>query len=402
MKERLKKLYSEVFGGGKDPRCFFAPGRVNLIGEHTDYNGGHVFPCALSMGIYCAAAPREDGLIRLWSAAFPDEGVSECRLEELLCCKGAEDMKALAIGSRAKRSGWTVYPLGSLKSLADAGYSLPGGLDMVFDADLPTGSGLSSSAAMEVLALTAASALWGIELEGPEKALIAQAAENRYAGVPCGIMDQFASAMGKKDHAIFLDTQTLEYELVPLDLANSKIVIVNSMVKHSLASSAYAERRRECAEALEDIQKEVNAASLGALDEESFERAAQLIHDPVCRKRARHAVYENRRAVKAAELLRNGNIKGFGALMNASHASLRDDFEVSCPELDLLAETAQTLPGVLGARMTGGGFGGCTVNIVELSALDAFREAISSKYIEAFGKECLIYTADPSDGAGEL
>lgn len=354
----------------------FAPGRVNLIGEHTDYNGGCVFPCAIQMGITCAAARRTDGRLRFVSENFCSTGVVEYSLADL-----------------SPRGVWSDYPVGVIRALASFGYPLPQGADFCFGSDLPDGAGLSSSAALEVVTGTVLKALFSIPVTGQELALIGQFAENRFIGVNCGIMDQFASAMGRSGCAILLNAGTLAYEYAPV--GDAALVVVNSGVKHSLAASAYNDRRRECEAACSAL----GAPSLCSLTPDEFEREQHKIADPVCRTRAKHAVFENQRALDGAAALRRGDLAAFGALMNASHASLRDDYEVSCAELDFLADTAQRLDGVYGARMTGGGFGGCTVTLLEQAAVEAFCSTVRAAYRDRFGVTPAIYPITAADGA---
>ncbi len=347
MKE-IRTLFEQVFRRQPEAVCF-APGRVNLIGEHTDYNGGFVLPLAVDMGIYCAAAPRDDDKLRFYSGSFTADGIAEYSLAEL-----------------SLKGSWADYPVSVILALRAFGYPLERGCDLCFCGDLPCGAGLSSSAAIETAVCAALKELYSVPLTPQETAVICQFAENRFIGVNCGIMDQFASAAGKKGRAVLLNSHTLEYSLIPVECA--AVVIVDSGVRHSLASSAYNDRRREC---------EAAAAALGvrtlcSLSPEEFEERKRLITDPVVMKRARHVIYENRRALDAAEALKRGDAAGFGRLMNGSHISLRDDYEVSCAELDILTEKALSVGGVYGSRMTGGGFGGCTVNLIEPSAVENF------------------------------
>ncbi len=378
--------FSRLYGG-TSPRVFFAPGRVNLIGEHTDYNGGHVFPCALSLGTRCAARLREDRRLRMYSVNFPDAGIVETDLDRSAPLPGG---------------CWANYPLGVVRAFTEAGFVPDRGLDLVFGGDIPFGSGLSSSAALEVLTGVMLRGLFGFKLGNVRIALLGQAAENRFVGLSCGIMDQFASAMGKRDHAIFLDTQTLEYRYAPLDLKGAHIVIVNSMVKHALAGSSYNDRRRECEQALSDLRRKGDLPSLGALSPAQFDALENGITDPVCRRRAKHAVYENARTVAAFQALQRDDLNAFGQLMNESHISLRDDYAVSCPEIDLLTEIAWACPGVLGSRITGGGFGGCTVSIVLDEHAAEFTAAIKTQYARRTGLEAQLYTVCAGDGAREL
>ncbi len=386
MKEKLYSVFNETFGEGES-RMYFAPGRVNLIGEHTDYNGGHVFPCALTIGTYGVARKRQDGKLRFYSLNFEKDGVITGDIKELV-----PDEKA----------GWTNYPKGVMWAFEKRGFHMDCGLDLLIWGDIPNGSGLSSSASLEVLTGVILKDLYGFSVSMTEIAQIGQYSENNFNGCNCGIMDQFASAMGKKDHAIFLDTNTLEYEYAPIKLENAKIVITNSKVKHSLVDSAYNDRRRECEQALKELQTVADIKALGELSEEAFESHKHAISDEVCRKRAKHAVYENQRTIQAEAALKRGDLAAFGRYMNESHISLRDDYEVSCEETDVLAELAWQIPGVIGSRITGGGFGGCTVSIVENDAVERFREEILSGYKEKCGKTAEIYVVDVGEGARRL
>lgn len=387
MKEEVLQKFQELFGGEGDIRTYFAPGRVNLIGEHTDYNGGHVFPCALTMGTYAAARKRDDRVLRFYSMNFPEEGVIESSLDDLVC---------------RPEAGWTNYPKGVFWAFGEKGYTVPSGMDIAIYGDIPNGSGLSSSASLEVLIGVMLRDMFGFEVSQIEIALIGQFSENNFNGMNCGIMDQFASAMGKKDCAIFLNTADLSYEYASVKLENAKIVITNSNVKHSLVGSEYNVRRSQCESALKQLQKVVDIQTLGDLDIEQFETHKSAIADPVEQKRAKHAVYENQRTLEAVKALKENDIAAFGKLMNESHVSLRDDYEVSCPEMDILAEEAWKLPGVLGSRMTGGGFGGCTVSIVENDAVDGFMEKVGAAYEKRTGIKPAFYVVDIGQGAGVI
>lgn len=388
MKEKLLEKFKELFGNADDVSLYFSPGRVNLIGEHTDYNGGHVFPCALTLGTYGAARKRNDRLVHFYSMNLDHLGVIEASLDELV---------------NKKEYNWANYPFGVVWAFAEKGYTLDCGFDMVIWGNIPNGSGLSSSASLEVLTGVILKDLYGIDaLSMTDLALIGQYSENNFNGCNCGIMDQFAVAMGKKDHAIFLDTSTLNYEYAPVVLEDAKIVITNSKVKHSLVDSAYNQRRQECTDALSELQSVVEIKTLGDLDEETFEKHKDAIKDPIRQKRARHAVKENQRTIQAVAALRAGDITRFGQLMNQSHISLRDDYEVSCEEIDILVDLAWTLPGVIGSRITGGGFGGCTVSIVKNDSVDTFTESIGQAYKEKVGHEAEFYIVDIGDGAKRL
>ena len=385
MKERFIQKFQELYGKGGGIRAYFAPGRVNLIGEHTDYNGGHVFPCALTLGTYGIVRDREDRKLRFYSMNFESLGIIETSLDDLVPDEAAN---------------WTNYPKGVMWAFEKRGYKLAHGMDILIYGNIPSGSGLSSSASLEVLTGLMLKDTFGFEnLTMVEVALIGQDAENNFNGCNCGIMNQFASAMGKKDHAIFLDTNTLNYEYAPVILKDAKIVITNSKVKHSLVDSAYNDRRNECETALKELQAELPIHSLGELTQEEFELHKEAIKDPVRQRRAKHAVYENQRTIRAVEALRENDVELFGRLMNESHQSLREDYQVSCREIDILVDMAQAMPGVLGSRITGGGFGGCTVSIVRNDAVDGFISQIGKTYQEKVGHEAEFYVVDIGDGA---
>lgn len=388
MKKKLFDMFSELFGDSEGARFYFSPGRVNLIGEHTDYNGGHVFPCALTLGTYGAARKREDNKIHFYSMNLDSFGVVEASLDDL---------------TNKKEYNWANYPLGVVWAFKEKGHTITSGFDMVIWGNIPNGSGLSSSASLEVLTGVILTDLFEIkDLSMTDLALIGQYSENNFNGCNCGIMDQFAVAMGKKDHAIFLDTSDLSYEYAPCVLDGAKIVITNSKVKHSLVDSAYNDRRNECAAALKALQSELDIQALGDLTPEEFEAHKSLIKDELQLQRAKHAVYENQRTIDAVTALKAGDIESFGKLMNQSHISLRDDYDVSCEEIDILVDLAWKIPGVLGSRITGGGFGGCTVSIVKDESIDTFIETIGKTYLEKVGHEAEFYTVDIGDGASRL
>lgn len=387
MKEIVVKKFKEVFGEGGDIKTYFAPGRVNLIGEHTDYNGGHVFPCALTIGTYAAARKRSDGRLRFYSMNFENLGILESSLTEL---------------KYDREANWTNYPKGVIWAFDKKGYNVDCGLDVVLYGNIPNGSGLSSSASVEVVTGVILKDMFGFDVNMVDIALIGQYSENNFNGVNCGIMDQFAIAMGKKDNAIFLDTGDLSYEYAPIKLEDARIVIACSNKKRGLGDSKYNERRTECETALAEIQKVKDIKSLGELTEEEFEEVKSAVKDPVRVKRAKHAVYENQRTIKAVEALKSGNIELFGKLMNASHVSLRDDYEVTGKELDTLVEAAWEIEGVIGSRMTGAGFGGCTVSIVKNESVDTFIEQVGNEYLEKIGYAADFYVVDIGDGAGLL
>lgn len=388
MKKKLFDMFAELFGDSEGARFYFSPGRVNLIGEHTDYNGGHVFPCALTLGTYGAARKREDNKIHLYSMNLDSFGVVEASLDDL---------------TNKKEYNWANYPLGIVWAFKEKGHTITSGFDMVIWGNIPNGSGLSSSASLEVLTGVILTDLFEIkDLSMTDLALIGQYSENNFNGCNCGIMDQFAVAMGKKDHAIFLDTSDLSYEYAPCVLDGAKIVITNSKVKHSLVDSAYNDRRNECAAALKALQSELDIQALGDLTPEEFEAHKSLIKDEIQLQRAKHAVYENQRTIDAVTALKAGDIESFGKLMNQSHISLRDDYGVSCEEIDILVDLAWKIPGVLGSRITGGGFGGCTVSIVKDESIDTFIDTIGKTYLEKVGHEAEFYTVDIGDGASRL
>ena len=388
MKKKLFDMFAELFGDSEGARFYFSPGRVNLIGEHTDYNVGHVFPCALTLGTYGAARKREDNKIHFYSMNLDSFDVVEASLDDL---------------TNKKEYNWANYPLGVVWAFKEKGHTITSGFDMVIWGNIPNGSGLSSSASLEVLTGVILTDLFEIkDLSMTDLALIGQYSENNFNGCNCGIMDQFAVAMGKKDHAIFLDTSDLSYEYAPCVLDGAKIVITNSKVKHSLVDSAYNDRRNECAAALKALQSELDIQALGDLTPEEFEAHKSLIKDEIQLQRAKHAVYENQRTIDAVTALKAGDIESFGKLMNQSHISLRDDYDVSCEEIDILVDLAWKIPGVLGSRITGGGFGGCTVSIVKNESVDTFIETIGKTYLEKVGHEAEFYTVDIGDGASRL
>lgn len=379
--------FEELFGNEGEIGVYFAPGRVNLIGEHTDYNGGHVFPCALTIGTYMAARKRSDRKVRFYSMNFESLGVIECSLDNLTPKDNGE---------------WTNYPMGIIWAFEGRGMKLDTGLDICLYGNIPNGSGLSSSASLEVVTGFMLRDIYGFDVTNQDLALIGQYSENNFNGCNCGIMDQFASAMGKADNAIFLDCNTLKFEYAPIKLEGAKIVVTNSMVKHSLVTSAYNDRRNESAQALKDLQTVCGIETLGDLTEEEFEKYKSSIKDEVSRARAKHAVYENQRTIKAVAALKENDIETFGKLMNASHVSLRDDYETSCEEVDVLVEEAWKIDGVIGSRITGGGFGGCTVSIVKDEAIDEFKEKLTAAYEEKVKKTPEFYVVSIGDGPSRL
>lgn len=387
MEQKLLEKFIELFGNEGEAHVYFAPGRVNLIGEHTDYNGGHVFPCALTIGTYMAARKRADRKLNFYSMNFEELGVLESSLDDLTPKADGE---------------WTNYPKGVIWAFEGRGMKLNCGLDIALYGNIPNGSGLSSSASLEVVTGYMLRDLFGFDVTNQDLALIGQYSENNFNGCNCGIMDQFASAMGKKDNAIFLDTSDLSFEYAPIVLDSAKIVVTNSMVKHSLVTSAYNDRRNESAQALKDLQQVCGIKTLGDLTEEEFETYKSAIKDDINRARAKHAVYENQRTIKAVKALKDQDLETFGKLMNASHVSLRDDYETSCEEVDVLVDEAWKIPGVIGSRITGGGFGGCTVSIVKDEAIDTFKEKLTAAYEQKVKKTPEFYVVSVGDGPSKL
>ena len=384
--DEMQEVFREKFGAAQT-HAYFSPGRVNLIGEHTDYNGGHVFPCAISLGTYALVAPRTDGISRLYSMNLPEQGVVQFPMH------GAVKSDAY---------GWANYPIGVVRVMEDAGHRAAHGFDIVLYGTLPNGAGLSSSASIEVLMAVILNDELNLGIDMVELVKFSQKAENEFVGMNCGIMDQFAVGMGKKDCAILLDCNTLSYRYSKLALDGCSIVITNTNKTHSLVTSAYNERRAQCESALKALQKVKPIKALGELTNAEFDAIASAISDPVERRRARHAVYENNRTLEAVKALEANDVKRFGELMNASHVSLRDDYEVTGPELDTLAELAWQQNGVLGSRMTGGGFAGCTVSIVRDAAIPAFEKNVGDAYTAKIGYAPSFYVANIADGARRL
>ncbi|KWW22595.1 MULTISPECIES: galactokinase [Peribacillus] len=378
----LKTKFKTVFSR-QDGEVFFAPGRINLIGEHTDYNGGHVFPCAITIGTYAVSAKREDSQIRFYSENFPEIG--------MICF----DLFDLAY---RKEGNWTNYPKGMIRYLKDAGHEIDSGLDILFNGNIPTGAGLSSSASIEMLTGVILREIFALDVSDLDLVLTGKKVENEFIGVNSGIMDQFAVQKGKEDMAILLDCVTLGYEMIPLVLDGYKIVIMNTNKRRELATSKYNERRSECEAALSELRQYRNVNSLGELTLKEFEKLEGYLSNETLRKRARHGISENERTVLAAKALKANELKTFGELMNASHRSLRDDYEVTGIELDVLSEAAWE-EGALGARMTGAGFGGCAIAIVESEKTESFIQSVSAKYLGKIGYEASFYIVDISDGA---
>ena len=382
----LEQKFKEVFGKDAEQQ-FFAPGRVNLIGEHTDYNGGNVFPCAIDKGTYGLVSKRADRTFRMYSENFADLGVIEFTLDELV---------------NDKKHDWANYPKGVIKMFVEEGFKIDSGFDFLVSGNIPNGAGLSSSASIEMLTGIVLKDLFHLSIDPIAMALLGKKVENLFIGVNSGIMDQFAIAMGKKDNAILLDCNTLKYDYVPVVLKDEVIVIANTNKRRGLADSKYNERRAECDEALAELQTKLPIKALGELSIEEFEANKDLIKSPIRQKRAKHAVYENQRTLKAQKELSAGNLAEFGKLMNQSHISLRDDYEVTGVELDTLAALAWEQPGVVGSRMTGAGFGGCTVSIVKKDKVDDFIKNVGEAYKNKIGYAADFYIAAVSEGARKL
>ncbi len=387
MRKEILNTFYNIFGENKDVRAFFSPGRVNLIGEHTDYNGGNVFPCALSFGTYGAISLRNDKKIRMFSNNFKDLGVIEFDLEGI---------------KYEKEHDWANYPKGVIDVLKKKGHKIDKGFDVVIDGNIPNGAGLSSSASLELLIAVMLDKLFNLNIDRVDLVKYSQEAENKFIGVNCGIMDQFAIGMGKDDSAILLDCNTLKYKYSKIDLKDEVLIIANTNKRRGLADSKYNERRSECETALGELKTKLDINALGKLSIEEFEKNKELIKDDIRRKRAKHAVYENIRTLKAKEALENNDLKTFGELMNASHVSLRDDYEVTGIELDTLVELAWKQEGTLGSRMTGAGFGGCTVSLVKRNSAENFIKNVGKGYKEKIGYDADFYIANIGSGTREV
>ena len=391
MLEEMYEVYGKIFGSDSVAEPFFSPGRVNLIGEHTDHEGGCVFPCAIDYGIYALAQKNSLGKLRLYSMNFDGDYDSPFEIEY-------DRITEKLPGPRS----WVNYPLGVVSALRSHCNSFLHGVDILYSGNLPDGAGLSSSAALEVLTAKIFSELLGFGIDGVKAALYSQEAENNFVGMRCGIMDQFAVSMGKKNHAILLNCSTLEYSYAPVKLGTKKIIITNSNVPHSLVGSEYNLRRQQCENALADIKRVRDISCLCDLTVNELDELSYTVKDPVNLRRAIHAVSENERAKRAADSLMAGDLFTFGRLMNASHVSLRDNYAVTVPELDILASLAWEFPGVIGSRMTGGGFGGCTVSIVDGERVNDFKNHIGSEYERLTGRKASFYETGITDGAGRI
>ena len=386
MISKLKDMFNIVYGEVSE-NVFFAPGRVNLIGEYTDYNGGNVFPCALTFGTYALTKKRKDKKIRFYSENFSALGIIEVNIDEM---------------EYKKENDWANYPKGVIWAFESIGMKIDSGFDILFCGNIPNGAGLSSSASIEVVMGVVLKDLYNFDISMLDIVKLSQKAENKYIGVNCGIMDQFAIGMGKKDCAVLLDTNTLKYQYSNIELIGMSIVIANTNKRRGLADSMYNERRTECESALKDLQKTLNINFLCELNEEEFEKNKHLINDEACARRAKHAIYENQRTQKAVKAIKDKDIELFGKLMNESHISLREDFEVTGIELDTLVEISWKMPGVIGARMTGGGFGGCTVSIIKDKFVNDFIKNVGEEYMNKIGYAAAFYVAQIGDGARKL
>jgi galactokinase len=383
MRKPVKSLFSKKFGG--EPDCIVrAPGRVNLIGEHTDYNDGFVFPIAIDRDIRIAARRRRDEEVHLHSVNFQ-----------------ADTVFPVDVLRKDSQHPWADYPKGVMAELAKTGQPLSG-WDAVIYGNVPLGAGLSSSAAFEVASACTLSLINEIPFDPAQAALLCQRAENRFVGVQCGIMDQFISALGQRDHALLIDCRDLSHRHVPLDSGQVSVVVCNSGVQRGLVDSEYNTRRRQCEEGVQRLSQAIpGIKALRDVSVEAFEAHEKLLPE-IVRKRCRHVVAENQRVLDAVHALENGDVERFGRLMDASHKSLRDDFEVSRYELDLLVDLAHASEGVLGARLTGAGFGGCTVNLVQCDAVEVFLSGITEAYREKTGILLETYVCAIAPGVGEV
>ena len=385
----LLTTFQRIFPGNEaeKTRTFFSPGRINLIGEHTDYNGGYVFPSAITYGTYGLTQPRKDRKIRVYSMNFEEKGIIEFTLDEL---------------EYEPAHLWANYPKGVLNYIKRLGYEMPHGLDILISGNIPNGAGLSSSASLEILIGVMVNEVFKLGIDRIQLVKLGQRVENEFIGVNSGIMDQFAIGMGKAKSAILLDCHTLSYEYAPFDIADHQIVIMNSNKRRELTDSKYNERRSQCEEALKKLQTVLDLNSLGEMSIELFEQNKSIIENPILEKRARHAVYENDRTKKAFKALQEENLTQFGLYMNESHISLRDDYEVTGPELDALVEAAWKQTGTVGARMTGAGFGGCAIALVKIADVERFIQEVGSTYKKTIGYKADFYVASIGDGAREI
>jgi len=383
--DQLNETFISLYGEDENRiSIFFSPGRVNLIGEHTDYNGGYVFPCALSFGTFLALRKNNKRLVRFATTNFDHRG--EVNLDEPFEKEG---------------NSWINYPVGVLNEFRKVAKEIDG-VDLLYSGDIPNGAGLSSSASIEMVTAYAMNEIFKFGFDRMELVKLSQKAENKFVGVNCGIMDQFASGMGAADHALFLNCDTLDYKRVPLKLDGMKIVIANTNKRRGLADSKYNERRSQCESAVEEIRREKKIKHLSDLDLDEFNALSHLISDETVKRRARHVITENDRTLRAIEALNRGDVESFGELMNQSHDSLRDDYEVTGRELDTLVEEARKIDGTIGSRMTGAGFGGCTVSIVREDSVETFIRDVGKGYQERTGLKADFYVAEIGDGSKQV
>ena len=386
IKQALNTKFAEIFGP-KTTTHYFSPGRINLIGEHTDYNGGHVFPASITYGTYGLAAPREDNKVLVYSTNFDEIGVITFTLDDL---------------TFDKKDNWANYVKGMVLKLKEAGHTIDHGFELLVEGTIPNGAGLSSSASLELLVGVMLEDIFALDTDRLELVQTGKKVENEFIGVNSGIMDQFAIGFGEVDKAILLDTNTLKYEMVPVKLGDYAVVIMNTNKRRELADSKYNERRSECEESLARLQKKLDIQALGELDEKTFEANTALIGDDTLTRRARHAVTENQRTLIAKTELEKGNLAAFGKLLNASHHSLRYDYEVTGIELDTLVDAAQKQDGVLGARMTGAGFGGCAIALVKEETIPAFKNNVYDEYLKVVGYAPDFYVAHIGSGTTKI
>ncbi|MTI70070.1 MAG: galactokinase [Firmicutes bacterium] len=382
-KTTLINDFKNIFKSDLNPKVYFSPGRVNLIGEHIDYNGGYVFPCAINLGTYALSKKTKDSTFKLYSKNFENTGIIKVNLENI---------------SYNPKYDWANYPLGIIKTLIDEGYNINSGLDIYFYGDIPNGAGLSSSASIELATIITLKDMFNLDISMLDMIKLSQKSENTFNNVKCGIMDQFACGMAKKNYGTLLNTNTLSYKYVPLYLKDTSIIITNSNIKRGLTDSKYNERIKECKRALKAFKKVLDINTLCDLTEQQFKENKHLINNPLDLKRARHAIYENQRTINSVKALNNGNLKLFGKLMTKSHISLKDDYEVSIKELDLLVDLALKNKAI-GSRMTGAGFGGCTISLVSKDNIKNFIKNVGNEYTKETGYKADFYIVTTDDGA---
>lgn len=379
----LEDTFSKIFGENFE-KLYFSPGRINLIGEHIDYNGGYVFPCAITQGTYGVARKREDNKVRCYSLNFPNFGPIEFDLEEIIYNAADE---------------WVEYVKGMVQFIMEEGHIIDKGFDLAIYGNIPNGAGLSSSASLEMLVGVMLEDLYDLDIHRLDLVKIGKKVENEIIGVNSGIMDQFAIAMGQKDMAMYLNTDNLDYEMVPADFKENVILIMNTNKRRELAGSKYNERLEECERALHILQEEVDIQTLGELTINQFEELKDLLTDETLLQRARHVVYENARVSETVEVLKLGDLNHFGELLTASHMSLKEDYDITGAELDALVDAALNQEGVLGARMTGAGMGGCAIALVDKKKVDLVIEKVNKIYTNEIGYGASFYIAEVGDGA---